>query len=74
MPDPTAEDHQLEREYESNPKLEYNLEDIERKEASLSHRKETIWQVEENHEQTDNEEQLRQSTRISIPTCRMEQS
>ena len=54
LPNPTQEDHQLEQEYELDPKLEYNLEDISRKEASLSYRTKPIWEVEENHEQTDN--------------------
>ena len=58
LPNPTIEDQRLEREYESDPELKYNFTELANKEVSLGCRTETIWQLEESHEQTDKERPL----------------
>ena len=67
LPYPTTEDYPLEQEYESDPEPTYNLKNIAKKEASLTQRTETIWQL-------DKEKELCRSTRTAKPTQRMEQS
>ena len=47
LPEPTKEDHLLERDYESDPEPGQDLEKLAKAEASLEQREETLWQVEE---------------------------
>ena len=64
MPEPTKEDYLLERDYESDPEPEQDLEKLAKAEALLEQREETLWEVEED---------LRRSSRVAKPTNRMEQ-
>ena len=63
LPEPTREDHLLERDYESDPEPAQDLEKLAKAEAALAQREETLWQIEE----------LRRSRRVVKPTKRMEQ-
>ena len=47
LPEPTREDHLLERDYESDPEPSQDLEKMARAEATLTQREETLWQMEE---------------------------
>ena len=62
LPEPTREDHLLERDYESDPEPSQDLEKLARAEAKLTQREETLWQM---------EEELRRSRRVVKPTKRM---
>ena len=63
LPEPTKEDHLLERDYESDLEPAQDLEKLAKAEAALAQREETLWQIEE----------LRRSHRVVKPTKRMEQ-
>ena len=63
LPEPTEEDHLLERDYESDPEPAHDLENLAKMEAVLAQQEETLWQIEE----------LQRSSRVVKPTKRMEQ-
>ena len=47
LPEPTEEDHLLERDYELDPEPSHDLENLVKTEAELAQREETLWQIEE---------------------------
>ena len=64
LPEPTEEDHLLEREYESDPEPAQDLEKLADAEAKLDQREETLWEL---------QEELRRTTRVTKPSRKLEQ-